>query len=162
MAHCNKSETYQQIHGKVSRRDDGYFYVIKDRQFFRKRDESYHSKQSPKQQWLTAAFAYGQKQAKTLLSDPTTASEIEAAYQSAMHKANGKKYDSALRWQASILQSQWKLDHPFEQWYEAYLANISQEAERKTASESTSQYMLQQQIKALHAQLAELEKRLEK
>ena len=75
---------------------------------------------------------------------------------------SGKLYYTPARRQIAILQSQWKLDHPFEQWYEAYLANISQEAERKTASESTSQYMLKQQIKALHAQLAELEKRLEK
>lgn len=162
MAHCNKSETYQQVHGKVSRKDDGYFYVVNGKQFFRKRDESYHSKQSPKQRWLSEAFAYGQKQAKALLSDEATAQPIMEAFKSSRHRANGKQYDSPLRWQASLLQAQWKQEHPFEEWYSAYLADIEATAEKKTASESTSQYMIKEQIRRLNAQISELEKRLEK
>lgn len=160
MAHCSDSETYQHIRGKVSRKDDGYFYVVNGKQFFRKRDEAYHAHQSPKQRWLSAAFAYGQQQAKAQLSDSSLSAAIMTAYREARHKANGKQYGSPLRWQAAILQAQWKLDHPFEQWYEAYLADISEEAAAKTASESASQYMIKEQIRLLSEQLVELELRL--
>ena len=163
MANCKESDTFQELSGKVSRKDDGYYYVVNHKQFYRKRDESYHQHLSPKQRWLSEAFRYGQREAKAALADPTLAPAIEQQYKASRHKApNGKVYGTPLRWKAAILQQQWKTDHPFEQWYETYLATISQEAAAKTANENASQYMIKQQIKALQAQPLELEKRLEK
>ncbi len=163
MANCKNSDTFQEISGKTSRRDDGYYYVVNHKQFYRKRDESYHQHPSPKQRWLSEAFSYSQREAKAALDNPALAPAIKLQYNEARHKApNGKVYGTPLRWRAAIMQEQWKMDHPFEQWYKEQLDTLAAIAEQKTASESTSQYMIKQQIKALQAQLIELEKRVEK
>ena len=163
MAQPKNSDTFQELSGKVSRRDDGYYYVVNHKQFYRKRDESYHKRLSPKQRWLSEAFRYSQHEAKAALDNPALAPAIKKQYNEARHKApNGKVYGTPLRWQAAILQEQWKMDHPFEQWYKEQLDALAATAEKKTASETASQYMIKEQIKALRSQLTELEKRLEK
>ena len=151
---------YADYHGKTSRKDKGYFYAVNGQQYYREREENYQQNQSPRQKWNSAAFKYAHQQ-MLLLNTPEGKQQMEQAWKDATKMLVGKPYASASKWQFASFQQQWKLDHPFEQWYEAYLEDISEEAEKKTASESTSQYMLQQQIKALRAQLAELEKRLE-
>ncbi|MCQ2313328.1 MAG: hypothetical protein MJZ84_07795 [Paludibacteraceae bacterium] len=163
MADFNLNEPYADYHGKSSRMDEGYSYVLYGKQHYRKRKETYQQHQHPKQKWNTSAMSWAQKSVKAMLQDPVQAEQMKSDWVENKKKGpSGKVYSTPARRQIAILQQQWKQEHPFEEWYSAYLAEVSATAEKKTASESTSQYMLKQQIKALHAQLAELEKRLEK
>ncbi len=59
-----------------------------------------------------------------------------------------------------MLQQQWKVEHPFEQWYDEYLAEISATATEKTSSEDVSDYMLRHQAEILEAQAAALRAQL--
>ena len=52
---------------------------------------------------------------------------------------NNRSYPTAKGWKLAMLQKQWKLNNPFEAWYEQYLAEISQKAAEKTASEGYQQ-----------------------
>ncbi len=73
---------------------------------------------------------------------------------------SNQTYPDAKGWKFAMLQVDWKAEHPFETWYEQYLAEISQKAAEKTASEDTSDYMLRHQAEILEAQAAELRAKL--
>ena len=53
-----------------------------------------------------------------------------------------------------------KAEHPFEPWYEQYLQDIRSKVAEKTASETTSTYMLRRQKAELIAQLEALDARI--
>ena len=67
--------------------------------------------------------------------------------------ANNLPYSDPKKWKFAMLQHQWKVEHPFEQWYAEYLAELSATATEKTSSEDVSVYMLKHQAKILTAQL---------
>ncbi len=163
MANTNLSEPYELISGKTSKREDGYSYVLYGKQHYRKRKETYQKNQRPKQKWNTSAMAWAQKTVSAMSKDPDASAQMLADWKENKKKGpNGKVYSTPARRQLAILQAQWKTNHPFEEWYTAYLEEVSNKAAAKTANENASQYMIKQQIKALQAQLIELEKRVEK
>ncbi|MBR1515288.1 MAG: hypothetical protein IJ621_00875 [Paludibacteraceae bacterium] len=150
------------MHGKPQKKSKGYYYVTPDgKQKYRTRKENYQQKRSPKQKWHTAAFVFAHQQMAQLWLDETARLQIEAEWKQAMHYTpDGHYYPEPKGWRFAILVQQWKNEHPYEQWYEDYLRIISDTAEKKTASESTSDYMLRRQIDILTAQLEELRARL--
>ena len=62
MSEIVTSSGIDRIHGKLQKRDDGYFYVRNGKQFFRSREENYQKNQSPRQKWNSAAFAYANRE----------------------------------------------------------------------------------------------------
>lgn len=151
---------YSGYHGKTSKHAKGYHYEVGGQHYYRERKENYQQNQSPRQKWNSLAFKYAHQQLQAL-NTPEGKQQMEQAWSNANKLIGNMPYKSASKWQFNIFIRQWKSEHPFEEWYSAYLAQVSATAEKKTASESTSQYMIKKQIKALHAQLLELEKRLE-
>ena len=162
MASVTSASPVAQIHGKTRKNDKGYYYVTPNGdQKYRVRPETYQQKRSPKQLWHTESFVWAHKQIRQLWQDPQAQQQIEQDWRNAMRRdAQGKLYTDAKGWKYAQLQQQWKAEHPFEQWYEAYLQAIAANAAEKTASEETSDYMLRHQIEILSAQIAELRSRL--
>ena len=161
MSKVNPGEV-RYYHGKMSKNDPGYFYVTqKGEQYFRKREEKYQRNQSPRQKWNSLAFGYAHKQIRQLWSSDELIEQVNQEWQNA-HKIgpNNRPYPDAKGWKFAMLQVDWKAEHPFETWYEQYLAEISQKAAEKTASEDTSDYMLRHQAEILEAQAAELRAQL--
>ena len=161
MSKVNPGEV-RYYHGKMSKNDPGYFYVTqKGEQYFRKREEKYQRNQSPRQKWNSLAFGYAHKQIRQLWSSDELIEQVNQEWQNA-HKIgpNNRPYPDAKGWKFAMLQADWKAEHPFETWYEQYLAEISQKAAEKTASEDTSDYMLRHQAEILEAQAAELRAQL--
>ena len=143
MSKVNPGEV-RYYHGKMSKNDPGYFYVTqKGEQYFRKREEKYQRNQSPRQKWNSLAFGYAHKKIRQLWSSDELIEQVNQEWQNA-HKIgpNNRPYPDAKGWKFAMLQVDWKAEHPFETWYEQYLAEISQKAAEKTASEDTSDYML--------------------
>ena len=156
MSKVNPGEV-RYYHGKMSKNDPGYFYVTqKGEQYFRKREEKYQRNQSPRQKWNSLAFGYAHKKIRQLWSSDELIEQVNQEWQNA-HKIgpNNRPYPDAKGWKFAMLQVDWKAEHPFETWYEQYLAEISQKAAEKTASEDTSDYMLRHQAEILEAQAAE-------
>ncbi len=161
MSKVNPGEV-RYYHGKMSKNDPGYFYVTqKGEQYFRKREEKYQRNQSPRQKWNSLAFGYAHKKIRQLWSSDELIEQVNQEWQNA-HKIgpNNRPYSDAKGWKFAMLQADWKAEHPFETWYEQYLAEISQKAAEKTASEDTSDYMLRHQAEILEAQAAELRAQL--
>ena len=161
MSKVNPGEV-RYYHGKMSKNDPGYFYVTqKGEQYFRKREEKYQRNQSPRQKWNSLAFGYAHKKIRQLWSSDELIEQVNQEWQNA-HKIgpNNRPYPDAKGWKFAMLQADWKAEHPFETWYEQYLAEISQKAAEKTASEDTSDYMLRHQAEILEAQAAALRAQL--
>ena len=161
MSKVNPGEV-RYYHGKMSKNDPGYFYVTqKGEQYFRKREETYQRNQSPRQKWNSLAFGYAHKKIRQLWSSDELIEQVNQEWQNA-HKIgpNNRPYPDAKGWKFAMLQVDWKAEHPFETWYEQYLAEISQKAAEKTASEDTSDYMLRHQAEILEAQAAALRAQL--
>ena len=161
MSKVNPGEV-RYYHGKMSKNDPGYFYVTqKGEQYFRKREETYQRNQSPRQKWNSLAFGYAHKKIRQLWSSDELIEQVNQEWQNA-HKIgpNNRPYPDAKGWKFAMLQVDWKAGHPFETWYEQHLAEISQKAAEKTASEDTSDYMLRHQAEILEAQAAELRAQL--
>jgi len=157
MADVNLHYPADTISGKTSKNDSGYYYKRNGKQFYRTRDESYHKRHTPKQKWVAQAFAYAQTEMLARFSSPEAIAQMEQDYQTALHiGANGKPAPSAHAWQFGMLQFDWKLAHPFESWYAAYIQSISDTAASKTAAESVSDHMLRQQINLLLEQVEQL------
>ena len=152
----------QSMHGKTSKDSDCYYYVTsRGKQKYRKREETYQKNQSPRQKWNSLAFSAAHKQIRLLWSDENQVAQITQDWKDAMRIGpQNKPYEDAKGWKFALLQEQWKSEHPFETWYEAYLQDISAKAAEKTASEDTSDYMLRHQIEILSAQIEELRSRL--
>lgn len=132
------------IHGKIKMDDDGYFYMTQDgKQHYRKRKETYQQNQSPKQKWNSAAFRWAHK---------AVAEEKAAIGEGAIKWNRNKRF--------AELQREWKEAHPYEEWYAAYLEQVSEDVATKTSAEEVSEYMLKKQIDVLTEQLAELQRQL--
>ena len=114
-----KAEThplYKKLHGKPNKSDKGYFYVIKDQQFYREREENYQQNQSPRQKWNSAAFKAANSQLKLILNNPASNAQMETDYETANHIAtNGKAYTTIRAWKFNSLLHDYKQAHPFEQ-----------------------------------------------
>ena len=149
-------------HGKEGKFSRGYYYEGPNgQQFYRTRREDYQQQQSPKQKWNSLSFAAAQKQLTPLWNNPEHAALIVQEWKDAMRIGpNNRSYPTAKGWKLAMLQKQWRLDNPFEAWYEQFLAEISQKAAEKTASEETSDYMLRHQTEILEAQAAALREQL--
>ncbi len=149
-------------HGKEGKNSKGYFYEgPQGQQLYRKRQEDYQQKQSPKQKWNSLSFAAAQKQLTPLWKNEQQAELIVREWKDAMRIGPGNRpYPTAKGWKLAMLQKQWKIEHPFEAWYEQYLAEISQKAEEKTSTEEVSDYMLRHQAEILEAQAAALRAQL--
>lgn len=150
------------MHGKPSKDSQGYYYEGLDgKQLFRTRKEDYQKNQSPRQKWNSLSFAAAQKQLTPLWNNPEQAQLIENEWKEAFRIGpNSRIYPTAKGWKLAMLQYQWKLDNPFEAWYETYLQEISQKAEEKTSSETVSDYMLRHQAEILEAQAAAIRAQL--
>lgn len=70
MSEIVTSSGIDRIHGKLKKRDDGYFYVRNGKQFFRSLEENYQKNQSPRQKWNSAAFAYANRELAKLRATP--------------------------------------------------------------------------------------------
>jgi len=162
MAKIKPHHPAETISGKVSRKDDGYYYTTASgKQFYRKRDESYHKIRSPKQCWQGLAFAYAHSEMQKRFSTPEQIAQMTAAWKEA-HKigTNGKVTKTARSWQFSELQLEWQVAHPYEQWYANYLQSIADKATAKATSGHASNYMINQKIQELQAQIEELKKQI--
>jgi len=164
MARIHPITPAESISGKISRKDEGYYYTTASgKQFYRRRDESYHKVRSPKQCWLGLSFAYAHSEMQKRFSTPEQIAQMTAAWKEA-HKigTNGKIALTARSWQFSELQLEWQLAHPYEQWYANYIQSIADKATAKATSGHASNYMINQKIQELQAQINELQKQLDK
>lgn len=150
------------LHGKTTRSSNGYYYEgVRGQQLYRERNETYQKKQSPRQKWNSLAFSFAHKQIRILWSTQEQIDQVTQEWHAAMKIGpNNRPYPDAKGWKFAMLQVEWKLNNPFETWYEQYLAEISQKAAEKTSSEDVSDYMLRHQAEILEAQAAELRAQL--
>ena len=114
MSEIVTSSGIDRIHGKLQKRDDGYFYVRNGKQFFRSREETYQKNQSPRQKWNSAAFAYANRELAKLRATPELESQLRSDFEAANHIAsNGKTYTTVWAWKFNSLLRDYKLSHPF-------------------------------------------------
>ena len=114
MAVVETSDPINHISGKLSGNSSGYFYMRNGKQFFRVREEGYQAKQSPRQKWNSAAFAYAHKQLHAIEANAELTAQMEADYKAANGKApNGKTYTTAHAWKFNSLLWEWKQANPF-------------------------------------------------
>ena len=162
MANVTPASPAAQIHGKTNKNSKGYFYVTPfGDQKYRDRPETYQQKRSPKQRWHTESFVWAHQQINEIWEKPQERKQVEKDWKNAMRRdEQGKVYLDPKGWKFALLQRQWKNEHPFETWYEAYLQNIAAIASEKTAAETTSDYMIRHQIDILQAQINDLRAQL--
>ena len=155
-------DSIQIRHGKASKNSRGYFYEgPRGQQLYRDRPETYQQKRSPKQRWNSLSFTYAHKQIRQLWSTQEQIDQVTQEWNAAMRIGpSNQTYPEAKGWKFAMLQVEWKLNNPFETWYEQYLAEISQKAAEKTSSEDVSDYMLRLQAEILEAQAAALRAQL--
>ena len=115
MAVIETSDPINHISGKLSGNSSGYFYTRNGKQFYRVREEGYQAKQSPRQKWNSAAFAYAHKQLHAIEADAELTEQMQKEYETARHKApNGKSYSTAHAWKFNSLLYEWKQSNPFD------------------------------------------------
>ena len=167
MAKLFTSEPTQEIHGKMSSKDEVYYYTnAAGKQFARKRIEDYQQHRTPKQRWNSLAFAYAHQQMAIAFADQASTQQVIADWKDAYKLApNGQICETARGWKFAMLQQEWRMEHPYEQWYAEYTASISEKAAVKAQAQTTSVFMLKKQLAelqsqaaAIAAQLASLEK----
>jgi len=116
MAQVISADFIHELHGKMSSTSNGYFYMSKKtgKMYFRSREEGYQAKQSPRQKWNSAAFAY--KELHAIEANAELAAQMKADYKAAKHKApNGKEYATAHAWKFNSLLWEWKKKNPYEE-----------------------------------------------
>ncbi len=162
MAKITNTHPTREIHGKLSSKDDVYFYTnAAGKQLARKRIEDYQQNRSPKQRWNNLAFAYAHQQMPTAFANDEAKKQVISDWKDAHKLApNGKNCQTAHSWKFAMLQHEWKTSHPYEEWYAEYTASISHNAAAKTQSESTSVYMLKKQLAELQSQAAAISAQL--
>lgn len=163
MAKLILSDPVQKVSGKLSRSAKGYYYVDKDgRQLYRHREETYQKNQSPRQKWNSAAFAYAHRQLSALTATPDGLQAIEQEYHVAgkMNPTGTKTYASATGWKFVALQQEWRVAHPFDQWYADYVSSVQQAADENLSAGKVTKSMLENQISLLTDQLITLREQL--
>ena len=154
----------QAFRGKMSKKSKGYFYVTKKgRQYFRLREETYQKNQSPRQKWNSLAFGYAHKQVRQLWSSQEQIDQVTQEWNTA-HRIgpNARPYEDPKEWKFVMLQQQWKLDNPFDAWYEAYLQEFAANVAKKTSAENVSNRTLLRQTDLLEAQAKSLREQAQK
>ena len=162
MSKLKLAEPYDKMSGKISKKEAGYAYYRDGKQYYRNREENYQQKRSPKQKWNTSAFAYAHAQMLLINKDTSKQQAMIQAWKDAVKTLNGKPYVEATSWQFAVFVQEWKNEHPLEAWIEEYNTTLQAEAEKKTEAETTSDYMLTEQIKKLQEQIDQLTARLRK
>lgn len=117
MAQVIPADFIHELHGKMSSKSNGYFYMSKKtgKMYFRSGEEGYQKNQSPRQKWNSAAFAYAHKQLHAIESDIELTAQMNAEYNAAKGKApNGITYTTAYAWKFNSLLYEWKTANPFE------------------------------------------------
>lgn len=117
MAEVIPADFIHELHGKMSSKSNGYFYMSKKtgKMYFRSREEGYQTKQSPRQKWNSAVFAYAHKELHAIEADEGLTAQMNREYEDARHKApNGKVYTTAHAWKFNSLLWEWKKENPFE------------------------------------------------
>lgn len=162
MAQAENVSPVAKVHGKTKKESPGYYYVDKaGNQFYRDRVEGYQRNQSPRQKWNSLAFGAAHKQIRELWNTDERIAQVTEEWNAAMRiGANNCPYSDPKNWKFAMLQHEWKVEHPFEQWYTEYLAEISATATEKTSSEDVSDYMLRHQAEILEQQAAALRAQL--
>lgn len=148
----------------MSKKSKGYFYVTKKgRQYFRLREETYQKYQSPRQKWNSLAFGYAHKQVRQLWSSQEQIDQVTQEWNTA-HRIgpNARPYEDPKEWKFVMLQQQWKLDNPFDAWYEAYLQEFAANVAKKTSAENVSNRTLLRQADLLEAQAKSLREQAQK
>ena len=148
----------------MSKKSKGYFYVTKKgRQYFRLREETYQKNQSPRQKWNSLAFGYAHKQVRQLWSSQEQIDQVTQEWNTA-HRIgpNARPYEDPKEWKFVMLQQQWKLDNPFDAWYEAYLQEFAANVAKKTSAENVSNRTLLRQADLLEAQAKSLREQAQK
>ena len=196
MAKVDTQSPVQGIHGKLSRKEDIYYYRGADgKTKSRKRKETYQQENTPKRKWTRTAFGYAQKTYNDLLfregwqdlypgqpypgdhEDPTEVQKwknslskeqknllcnagrthIEAEYKASDRKnVFGRLQHTAKSWKFGWLVAQWKAEHPFESWAQAYLEEQSAKTEAILSAANPSEYAIDQQIMIEEERLARL------
>ena len=156
MAKIINAHPTQEIHGKLSTKDDVYHYTnAVGKQLARKRVEDYQQNRSPKQRWNNLAFAYAHQQMPTAFANDEATRQVISDWKDAHKLApNGKLCQTAHGWKFAMLQHEWKTSHPYEEWYAEYTASISENAAAKAEAEHTSVSMLKKQLAELQSQAA--------
>lgn len=118
MAEVIPADFIHELHGKMSSRSNGYFYMSKKtgKMYFRSREEGYQAKQSPRQKWNSAAFAYAHKELHAIEANAELTAQMEADYKVAKGKAsNWKEYSTAHAWKFNSLLWEYKRENPYEE-----------------------------------------------
>ena len=77
MAKITNAHPTQEIHGKLSSKDDVYYYTnAVGKQLARKRTEDYQQNRSPKQRWNNLAFAYAHQQMPTAFANDEATRQV--------------------------------------------------------------------------------------
>ncbi len=158
MAKIENAQPTQAVHGKFASTEDVYYYTDKDgNQRARKRVENYQQNRSPRQRWYNLAFGYAHQHMREAFADAAATQQVISDWTAANKIGpNGKLFHTARAWKFASFQQEWKTAHPFDQWYEDYIQHVSETVSKKTQSERTSTFMLQQQIDVLTAQVEQL------
>ena len=151
-------------HGKASKNSGGYFYEgPRGQQLYRDRPETYQQKRSPKQRWNSLSFTYAHQQIRQLWSSQEQIDQVTQEWNTA-HRIgpNARPYEDPKEWKFVMLQQQWKLDNPFDAWYEAYLQEFAANVAKKTSAENVSNRTLLRQADLLEAQAKSLREQAQK
>ena len=113
MAVVETSDPINHISGKLSGNSSGYFYMRNGKQFYRVREEGYQAKQSPRQKWNSAAFAYAHKQLHAIEANTELTAQMEADYKAAKGKAPNCKTYTTHAWKFNTLLYEWEEANPY-------------------------------------------------
>ena len=115
MAEINSTIAIDEIHGKLRKKDKGYFYVRNGKQFYRDRAEDYQQNQSPKQKYNSEVFAYANDYMAQHYGTPEAKVQLRTEYEAANKiGSNGKTYGSAWSWKFNSLQFEYRQSHPYQ------------------------------------------------
>lgn len=106
MAEVIPADFIHELHGKICSTSNGYFYMSKKtgKMYFRSREEGYQAKQSPRQKWNSAAFAYAHKKLHAIEANAEMTVQMEAEFEASKGKApNGKTYTTVHAWKFNSL-----------------------------------------------------------
>ena len=115
MAEIETASAINLIHGKTNGKDSGYFYTRNGKQFYRNREENYQQKQSPKQKYNSAAFAYANAYMAQHYGNKEGKNRLRSEFEAANHiGSSGKTYGTPWAWKFNSLQYDYKQAHPFQ------------------------------------------------
>ena len=147
------------MHGKGKKTDEGYYYASPSgKRCFRTRVENYQQNQTLRQKWNSASFAAAQHQLKLFMQQPDADRTIYQQWMQAKKRnpETGRAYPTARGWKFSMLQSEWRLENPFDAWAEAYLESVRETVVSKTEAADLRPSTIDKEIALLQKQIASL------